>query len=45
MSDELMEFVTQMYYKYDLTMRDMIETTEVVELLKQIKEKIKNEAF
>ena len=41
MSDELLEFVTQMCYKYDLTMRDMIETTEVVELLKQIKEKIK----
>ncbi len=41
MTDELIEFVTQMCCKYDATMRDMIETTEVVELLKQIKERIK----
>lgn len=42
MTDELIEFVSQMCYKYNMTMRDMIETTEVIELLKQIKEKIKN---
>lgn len=40
MTDELIEYVAHLCYKYTITMRDMIETTEVVEMLKQIKEKM-----
>lgn len=41
MTEELLDFVTHLCYKYDLTMRDMIETTEVVEMLQEIERRIK----